>query len=1594
MIRTATIRLSLLCLLLSAVTGWVHPAFAGPNNMQRLVRNLSQYDSRNTGSAGAEKAAQFIEGELAELGLEPQSYLYQVPIRKVISSSLTMGNKKYALKPFLYNAITPEATNGPLTAPIYYAGDGSLKELDGLAIENSIVLLDFASGRNWQTVASLGAAAVIYIGDKQQQSRFFFDEKKELTPIQFPCYWMPREDAMAFFDDPLSRSARVSTTATLATDIRWKNSLARNIYAFIPGTDPKLKGELLILEAFYDSEEMVAGDSPGADAALSIATLLDTARQFTSSPPARSVLLLATSGNNQTLAGMRDMIWSINSRSKELRGEKKRLGAAIREKEKILDMLQGLTFPLKENEARDKLLKQAISQTLSLRIDTVSRQVMQLRLEEKNTTNSKQIKQLASERLGYKQLSWTSHFHALPRAQVELLHNFLPDVILQYQNDSAALSIQSRAFASATSFRSQVRDYDIGAVISLYLSGHGSGIGGFHRGWLYPLKPSINRTGIYSTLADILEETGKNQTGRAQYKDTLRPSHLRNWDSWFLDRPALGGEVSSMAGLLGLSLVTTDDSRAMWGTPDDTMDGIDWDYVDDQTVLTQNMLTAIGNAPRLHNNKLPRNGFAALTGRSNLLLQGELFATFPARDTTILAYQGLNKYYAMVDSEGLFRIKGFADKKNVLDKLIIEGYHFDKNGQVDWAIDKKDTGKANYRLKILRKSMKTDLTMFTCQQTTIFDLLEPRNFNYMTKIQLFDGRRDSQPRHFWYSRIDTRTSTICSIFTEPGTPLKMTFSDTVITTKMILTNSSKDKKGGIGYNTSLYPILPYTTLHAAQDAWSLLGPRIDNLESHGIFDPRIDDLKNRGLTALKTAQQGRAELNYSVAKEAAGKSLALSARVYTEVQKTQKDVLFGVLFYIALFVPFAFVMERFLFNYVNIYQRIVAFSGILALLIAVIYNVHPAFNLAYSPLIIILAFFIIALSLVVTLIIFFRFEAEMTRLQSRANHLTTEEISHWKAFTAAFFLGVSNLRRRRLRTLLTCSTLIILTFTIMSFTTIKSSQKHMRLPFQSTAPYQGILLKRLDWQSLPTQATDILMGSMQNTSTAAPRVWMEESSPTKPVHIPLEKNGVSIDANGLIGLSPNEAEVTGLPNLLASGRWFTKDDKLALIIEEQMARQLGIYGQTNPTVNVWGAPFTVIGTFKAERFEEALDLDGEPLTPVIFPDEQNSEISEAEQDALESGENIQSFQSRYRHIPFLQTIIMPAETLLAAGGKLKNVALKPDVNPEEVTKSLDELASSLVDRFNLAIFTGDKDGVWLYNSSDTISYSGVPNIIIPLLISIFIVLNTMISSVHERKGEIAVYTSVGLAPTHVAFLFIAEALALAVISVVIGYLVAQISASLLSSTPLWEGITVNYSSLAGVAAMFLVIGVVLISVIYPAKMAANIAIPDVNRTFTLPAPKNNAISITLPFLLKKSEFRSLGGFLYSYFSAHKEVSHGLFSTDNVNLETLHATQDNSAIARLTSQVWLAPFDLGIMQDIAIEFTPEETIGTDAHPFLEVQMTIHRQAGEAGLWKRINTAFIHELRKQLLLWRSIDQEGHIENKNIFTHKATQHTEEIV
>ena len=1574
-----------------------------------FLRELSALSDRSPGSPGAAKAADMVEAGFRRLfpngTIGRQSFHLPVQIQEGATLTVAATGRVEPLRQLRANALSPGAVAPPgITGPLLYAGRGRVSDFDGLDVQGAVVLMDMDSGKNWNNAAMLGARGLIFVGsggDGGPAPRPRFKNKFDLTPVDFPVFWISRERAAALFGGDLpAQGPHALGKATLTSRGKWRNERLDNVYCRIPGANPDLADQTVILEAFYDSTALVEGHSPGADEGASMAALMDLAEDLARRPPGRPVMLLATAGKGAAQAGMREFTWALVSKGKDLKERRDRLKGQVRDTERTLALLRS-TDPLAPavlaDPADGALLKKALKAVVRNREDDITGELMRLRLltdsEGGERADQGRIQTLADERIRLKRLTWISSTvddYPLPDGERAALTRFFEPAKTLQAAILDDVSGQLSDIASARAVRDALGETSIAAHVSLYLSSHGDGIGGFDQGFLVDLKPDVNRTGFFRPLDTVMkgavDRLKRTDPDAARlFHDTLRPGK-RAWQSYLPDRPELGGEPMALAGLPGLTLATVHDVRPAWGTPYDRPARVDFDFLARQYRLIRALVSALADEPLADAGKRDANNFITLEGRANLLRKGEIFPDRPGTGLVVLAFQWQTRNYGMVDTQGHFRIPGLAGKKVSYHKAVIEAFRFnEKTGLAEWAIDKPKTGKAAYRVKLSRSVQATDLILFACTQTTLFDMFDPRTFKYLYRPTLIDGRTEAPPVSYWYSRMDTRSSTLGTLFLEPDTPVKLTLSDTVLDKKVLLLNADQKHPQGLGYIARQWPVIPMTEFRAARDMWSLLGPRIDNLEDKGIVNDRIRLLRKQGDEELAQAVRYKDARQWDKFVEASRASLSKASRVYNDVDKTQRDVLFGVLFYVALFVPFAYCMERLFFSFVDIKKRITAFLGFLVLIIGIIYLVHPAFQLTYSPLVVILAFFILALSLLVSMIIFFRFEREMVELQKRSSHVKLTGISPMAAFGAAFVLGVGNLKRRPVRTFLTFATLVILTFTIMNFTTVKSVRQAGWARFNDHASYDGVMAKYLNWQDIPVEALSVMRNAFAGTGTVAPRVWYDTgftSDKSRAPLIPVVRDGKEARGRGLIGLSWREPRVSGLDRILIKGRWFREGERQAVMLPERMAERIGA-DPDDPKRNkvvLWGLPLTLVGVFSDHGLRDNPDLDGEPMTPIVFPNQAATQMSEVEAEAIENGEDVMTAESRYQHIPGFETVIVPAEELLAlSAGRLKGIAVHPD--------SGHPVDGDLGDRFGLLLFKGGPDGTSLYFASDAVSYSGVANILIPLAISILIVLNTMIGSVYERRPEIAVYTSVGLAPPHVAFLFIAEALAFAVISVVVGYVLAQTSSAFLAGTPLWAGMTANYSSTAGVAAMVLVIGVVLVSAIYPARVAANIAIPDVNKSWTMPEPEGNRLTVVLPFLIKLTEMNSAGGFLRQYYLAHHDISHGTFCTDDMRCNFLDLELREQATGLRTGavdtiplsddlclsmdlRVWLAPFDFGVRQKVKLVFCPSEL-----YPgFRQIKLLIDREAGELTAWENLNRNFINDLRKQLLAWRSLDTEA--------------------
>ena len=69
------------------------------------------------------------------------------------------------------------------------------------------------------------------------------------------------------------------------------------------------------------------------------------------------------------------------------------------------------------------------------------------------------------------------------------------------------------------------------------------------------------------------------------------------------------------------------------------------------------------------------------------------------------------------------------------------------------------------------------------------------------------------------------------------------------------------------------------------------------------------------------------------------------------------------------------------------------------------------------------------------------------------------------------------------------------------------------------------------------------------------------------------------------------------------------------------------------------------------------------------------------------------------------------------------------------------------------------------------------------------------------------------------------------------------------------------------------------------------------------------------------------------------------------------------------KTWLAPYDTGVSQRVSLHATPAE----EEHDLYAVWVHIYRLSGDVDSWQRLNRRFLNVLRKQFLVWRTVDQE---------------------
>ena len=180
---------------------------------------------------------------------------------------------------------------------------------------------------------------------------------------------------------------------------------------------------------------------------------------------------------------------------------------------------------------------------------------------------------------------------------------------------------------------------------------------------------------------------------------------------------------------------------------------------------------------------------------------------------------------------------------------------------------------------------------------------------------------------------------------------------------------------------------------------------------------------------------------------------------------------------------------------------------------------------------------------------------------------------------------------------------------------------------------------------------------------------------------------------------------------------------------------------------------------------------------------------------------------------------------------------------------------------------------------------------------------------------------------------------------------------------LLPGLYLNFSSTSAVLSTLIVVVVVLLSTIYPARKASEVATPAIERSWKVADPVGDVWKINLPFAVTGEQAKGVSGFISEWFQAYEEYSVGDFVTQDVS--TVQMKYEYGEGYSVKCRTWLAPFDLGVSQDVQLE-----TVPTSMEDVYELQLTINRESGDISNWKRVNRRFLNTLRKQFLIWRTL------------------------
>lgn len=1618
-------------------------AVSDPKLLQEIKTFFADGTIRAVGSPGNQIIEEKVYQKFAASGLEHGAIKFQAPAFLPGETRLTVAPlatiRLRVLHPTMFRPGNFKERD--FTTKLVYLGRGSEEDLaaaKGLELDGSIVVMDFKCGDAWQRLLRFGVRGFIFYG---YEDCSYYDARTKVyaTEVSVPRFAIDRQDADKLL--AIMSGAGNSVAARLqAEPSRWRNVMLRNPWVFIPGVNPDLKNEVFVFTAPLDVNGIIPELARGAQSGANLFLLMRLLDQFVAHPPERSVLLVAVNARTARFHGDRRLAWHLLAVPEDVTKIRKALIESVRVQDMFVQSYGSLDLddPGRDQENEDFLigLRTRIERPAGVDL-TVKDPVVTLAKRDVNNVKSRKLilhqnegiaadeRARLAEQLEGQYKSYVNVLTLFNRVGVKTVLSdldgderaILKGYVAQVVDQNTKMRDLNRRELELEYLNDHVREAlqgkTVSLVIPLELTWGNSTVGfcSFTGTWIrskrWAHRLGVNTTHIAGEVTDRLGWSANPFIDTMTNKGGLLETHFF---------PGVKSSIVYYHGTADTAAVAMRNAYADSGrafTPGDTFARLDRDALGRLMAFVPALFSEMLSDRHITSAaEMPLAGLKTTLAVTQLLKTykfDELAATvspeLPVPGSVVLAYPQIvagkvvepliegdviNSYVCLTD------VRATALMVSMSTTGTNNAFHFDDDFlTVDHAVD---IGEAGDKRALITAEPVTVLTLFGCQE---FQVYERRDSSFISfrpitvhKYMPLVGQRNSEPRRYGMTGIAGTTSKAvlpmlegpAAVFMKPSENLKLLTTISVAADKRFVLAASADDPEGRGFSSPEAMGADFFA-QAAADMSRLNHYRVGKMR--GVTNELADGFLREGDQALAAVQAARDSRDHLGYVRSVYRALGGQVKAYHQIASTTNDMLKAVVFYMALLLPFCFFVGKLLFKFVKIEAQMAVFAVLFGLTFIVFRTIHPAFRIAQAPGAILIAFIMGVLACFVIHILHSRFEGEMQLLFRSFTGMDTTAVGYSTVGQKAMIIGVNNMKRRRIRTALTTGTIVLVTFTMLSFSSISKKVSPTIIPISKESNYTGVFYSWIGSQRMDEATLQVFRDIFVGRGDLVVRRWLLPANVAagegiiggSPFPIAAD-NGLMAVIDGVLGLSVAEdGFLTAMP-LLPGGRFFSADDAPEAVLAQSMAKTLGIgpdhLGKAK--VTMYGHDFTIIGIVDDEKLKAIRDINRKPILPIRPPKKQQLRMDEIA--GARGGDSLladpTASESGVFYVDPGSLLILPLETARQLGAEPFSISIRlPDDTPiwpvmnEILTITNAKFFMSSRQPFRTSADSEDMiaAGVYYVGSGYSTSIGGLSRLIIPLIIAGTIILNTMLGSVYERKYEIAVYNAIGLNPTHIGMFFLAEAFVYSVIGSVGGYLIGQVMAITLTRFHLVEGINLNFSSLGVVYVIMFTVAVVLLSTLYPARAAARAAVPSGKRTWALPEHDGNTMEVIFPFIYQDELALGVMGYLDEYFARYTEGSTGNLIAALLEKQKTQDDQGRQGY-ELVYDLALAPFDLGVTQTVTFRAAYDETVQS-----YRVVMTVTRLSGQDTTWVTTNKPFLEKMRSYLINWRNLDATRH-------------------